>query len=41
MEVITRRSRTTPDPRDADLRNGSRREGERESTPAKQHQGKV
>jgi hypothetical protein len=29
-----------PCPRDADLKNGSRRR-ERESTPAKQHQGKA
>jgi hypothetical protein len=30
VEAITRRSRTTPCLRDADLKNGSRRKGERE-----------
>jgi hypothetical protein len=30
----------TPCPRDADLKNGSRRKGERD-TPAKQYQGKA
>jgi hypothetical protein len=29
MEATTHRSRTTPWPRDAELRNGSRQEGER------------
>jgi hypothetical protein len=37
----TRRSRMTPCPRDADLKNGSRQERERESTSAKQHQNKA
>jgi hypothetical protein len=37
----TQRSRTTPYPRDADLRNGSCREVERENTPTKQQQGKA
>jgi hypothetical protein len=35
MEAITRRSRMTHYPRDADHKNGSRQEGE--NTPAKQH----
>jgi hypothetical protein len=30
-EAVAHRSRMTPYPRDADLRNGSRREGERET----------
>jgi hypothetical protein len=37
----TRRSITAPWPRDADFRNGSRWEGERENTPVKQHQNKT
>jgi hypothetical protein len=36
METIIHRSRMTPCPKDVDLRNGSRREGERD-THAKQH----
>jgi hypothetical protein len=39
--MMTYRLRTTPCPRDAVLRNGSRREGERENTPVKQHLGKA
>jgi hypothetical protein len=31
----------TPCPREADLKNGSCQKGERESTPAKQRQGKA
>jgi hypothetical protein len=31
----------TPCPRDADLKNGLCRKGERESTPVKQHKGKA
>jgi hypothetical protein len=31
----------TPDPRGADIRNGSCREGGRENTPVKQYQGKT
>jgi hypothetical protein len=36
----TRQLRTTPYPRDVDLKNGSHQKGERESTPTKQRQGK-
>jgi hypothetical protein len=37
----TRQSRTAPCPRDVNLRNGSHRKGERESTLAKQYQDKA
>jgi hypothetical protein len=40
-EAITHWSRMTPHPRDAALKNGSRLEGERENTHAKQHQDKA
>jgi hypothetical protein len=41
VDAISHGSRMTPCLRDVDLRNSSRQEGERESTPAKQHQGKA
>jgi hypothetical protein len=41
MEAISHRSRTARCPRDADLKNGSHRKGERESTPTKQYQDKA
>jgi hypothetical protein len=40
-EAITQLSKMAPYSRDVDLRNGSRREGERNNTPTKQHQGKA
>jgi hypothetical protein len=41
VEAITHRSKTTPCPRGADIRNDSCWEGERENTPVKQHPGKA
>jgi hypothetical protein len=40
-EAITQLSKMAPYSRDVDLRNGSRREGERNNTPTKQYQGKA